>query len=780
MREIGGIWRSSFDSLHVYTDEYMKLAKAQEKFKSINLTPAENAKAFDAVKKTVGEVKGLRLDEMTETITDLHTAFGDLEHAIGNLAVAGKYRFAFETLFGDKFNSQQIEEQIQNAFKYLEVTGAVAKGEEEMNRRFNAMAQITAATGGRVTPADMLQVARRGGPAVQGLSVQGMRNLATLVPELGGEGAGTALMSMYQALIGGVMKQSAAAEFVRLGLVDPKKIEYGKAQKIKKLLPGANKLGALMQEDPLKAADELIKAMQKPLKGKAIDTANADKVREELAILFGNRTAQKMMSILTTQRGQVVKEARIAEQAKEIQQLYDQALDSPMGKMKQFENAWANLQAEIGGPMVKSLTDIAKAAMPVVQFLAQHPKLTLWTLLLTKLGSAAAQTAGILKMYGVLNLFGGSTSSIGRGIAQGATGALTKAEAEAMLFGSRAGAAAAGSSLGVTIGGGIVAGVALAGIGMAISAGMQDSEAREEAAAAGEALGKLFAARFKAELKGVNALKEFDKQAAPEIAKNILNELQVGKVANDPISAFFGAKGTPFGELQMALREYSVAQGVDKESTASYIKSKLYASGIASPEVLSQFLQQASERLQKAGFGELYAPLQKLAAETFPQFEAIKNQEAEATKAAMLGVRGLGDAALVASGSLRGIGSPFSLPLVGGMPAAVGKTGGLFPKREFNLPSKASGGRVLGDGFVKVHAGEDIVPANVTKKFQANLNQRTNAKDFHVHVHNHIGGEVGADTIAKIEAATRRAVMQSKNEILGMISENFRDRLLAT
>jgi hypothetical protein len=195
MRDVGFIWRSSFSSLRVYTDEYMKLAKAQGKFKAINLSDAENAEAFAAVKKTVNELKGLRLDETTESITDLHGAFGDLHHAIDMLPMASKFRFAFNTLFGDKFTPQQLEEQIQNAMKYLEVTGAVAQRQAEMERRFNAMAQITAATGGRVTPADMLQAARRGGPAAQGLSLQGMRNMATLIPELGGEGTGTALMS---------------------------------------------------------------------------------------------------------------------------------------------------------------------------------------------------------------------------------------------------------------------------------------------------------------------------------------------------------------------------------------------------------------------------------------------------------------------------------------------------------------------------------------------------------------------------------------------------------
>jgi hypothetical protein len=111
------------------------------------------------------------------------------------------------------------------------------------------------------------------------------------------------------------MKQSAAAEFMRLGLVDPAKVEYGKAQRIKKLMPGANKLGALMQEDPLKAADALMEAMRKPLKGKPIDTNNADKVREELA---------------------KVKEAQMSETAGQALQRLGFAADSAAGRMNLF------------------------------------------------------------------------------------------------------------------------------------------------------------------------------------------------------------------------------------------------------------------------------------------------------------------------------------------------------------------------------------------------------------------------------------------------------------
>jgi len=401
------MWREQAESLRVYTEEAMRLNQAQQKFKAIGLSPEENERAFKAVKQTVNTIKGLRSADVMETLTDVHTALGDLEHAIEALPAAAKFRFGFQTIFGEKFSAEELESQIQNAMKYLEVTGSVAKGRVDMEHRFNVIAQMMAATGGRVRPSELLTMARRGGPALQGLSVEGLRNLSAAVQELGGSGTGTSLMSLYQAIIAGVMKQSAATEFQRLGLLDPKKIEFGRAQRIKRLMPGANKLGALLMEDPLKAADVLMEAMRKPLKGAPIDTSNANKVREEMAILFGNRTAQRLMSILTTQRNQVVKEANLSAGAKDIEQLYAQALETPMGKAQQFEAALANLRAEVGGPLLTSLTSLSQAVLPFVKLMGEHPKVTLFGLALFKFASfamyasAAAQSSGLTRMFGI-------------------------------------------------------------------------------------------------------------------------------------------------------------------------------------------------------------------------------------------------------------------------------------------------------------------------------------------------------------------------------------------
>jgi hypothetical protein len=407
-REIGDVWRRQADGLREYADATLDLARAQAKFQAINLSPQDNAKAFAVVNETVKNVRGVTLTGATKLITDLHTATGSLEHAVESLPIASKYQFAYESLYGDKFSSDQIENQIQNAFKYLEMTGKVAQGREAMERSFNVMAQMGAATGGRVNAEEMLLMARRGGASVRGLSDVGLRNTSALIQEFGGAGAGQSMMSVYQALVGGHMQQPAMAEFQRLGFLDKKRVEFNKSGIIKRVLPGGNALGEMFMEDPLKAADALMDAMHRKGITRATD------IRNELAVLFSNRNANKFVDTLITQRPQIVKESNLAAGAKDIEGLNKQALDSPLGKIKQFEAELTDFKAKVGLPIIEVATKVGTALMPIGEFFSQHEGIARFTgeMFIAQKGlSGILGTATTLNQSGLLGFF----SNTGRG-----------------------------------------------------------------------------------------------------------------------------------------------------------------------------------------------------------------------------------------------------------------------------------------------------------------------------------------------------------------------------
>lgn len=411
-RQIGDTWKREYDSLKTYTDETKKLYLAQAKFKLINLSPEENKKAFDAVTKSVREMGLTTRAEGIESLTDLHNVFGDLGTAIEALPIASKYRFGMETLFGDKYSSNQLTEQIQNTFKFLELTGKVGKGRKEMEQWFEVMTRITASTGGRLAGADFLNMGKTGGTAVQNLSPKGLVNMSTIMQELGGDRTGTSMMSLYQSLVGGVMKQSSAERFDHFGLLDRSKIEYGKAQQIKKVLPGANRLGDPLMDDPLQAADILRNAM----KSKGVNTDDSKEVNKELALLFGNRNAQRLMSILINQRGQVLKEAGLVDNAKGAEGMFNLASEDELGKIKKYEKALIEFKTEAGIPLIQIGSQLASSLMPVMKFFGDHPTLTQWTMAAIVGGKALkgiAETASIVSSSGLPSFFSRTTEAAG-------------------------------------------------------------------------------------------------------------------------------------------------------------------------------------------------------------------------------------------------------------------------------------------------------------------------------------------------------------------------------
>ena len=409
--QIKNVWKDNIDSLREYTDETKKLYLAQAKFKLINLSPEENKKAFDAVDEVVRKFGTVTRTEGIETLTDLHTALGSLPHAIEALPAAAKYRFSMETLYGDKLGSDQIEHQIQSMVRFLELTGKTTKGAEEMNKAFNVMTQISSATGGRVTPDDFFAMGQTGKTSVQNLTPEGMRNLSAIIQSFGSGATGTALMSLSQSLVGGVMKQPSAEEFARLGLVDKSKIEYNNAGRIKHLLPGANKLGDLMMTDPLSAADILRDAMQKH----GIKTEDPKEIDKELYLLFQNRNANALMSFLINKRSQVTKESGLAQNAQGNDKMYE-AMDKQLKDLKKYENALTDFKTQAGIPLIQMFGKLAESATPILKFFAEHENITKWTLYALgawKVLKGISETASILKTAKIGSIFSDMTSETG-------------------------------------------------------------------------------------------------------------------------------------------------------------------------------------------------------------------------------------------------------------------------------------------------------------------------------------------------------------------------------
>lgn len=406
------VWREQIDSLKQYTDEATRALRVQERFKLINLSEADNQKAFASVRQNTKNVRGISLADSQELFTSIFNALGNVDQAIQALPMASKYKVASNALYGDIYSPEEINNQIQRGFKFLELTGAT-KDRASMEARFDTLTKIANSTGGEVTMAKLLALSKQAAPAVQGLSEKGIFNITSVVDEMGGDRTGTALSALYRAWVGGIMPQHVAKRYQDLGLVDPNKVEYNQSGLLKRIQPGGNVLGDLMLKDPLAAADRLVEAIKADAAKKGIDVSTPELLNRQMRGMFGTETQFRLANSLINNRAQVEKESSRAENSKGAIATYD-SMDERLKQMEEYKAALVNFKTEAGIPLIKAMSQLAQAATPLLQFFGEHPEVTkyaLAALLVGKAVSGIAQTASIFSGSGLLSFFRNSQTS---------------------------------------------------------------------------------------------------------------------------------------------------------------------------------------------------------------------------------------------------------------------------------------------------------------------------------------------------------------------------------
>ena len=343
---------------------------------------------------------------MTEGFLDLYGALGDVNQAARALPSAAKYMTNFRAFFGDQFGREGANEELRATFKALEYSGYTQRGEGEMDKMMQEYIRITASTGGRVTPSEILTMLRRGKKATRGLSVEGLRNVSSLIEDYSAPTTGTALMSLYQNLVSGQVSNPAAAQFAKYGLIKPGGMVFSKAGLPKRIKPGGNILGGLLQEDPMKAATVLLEHLRKG----GVDVNDDKKLAQEMSVMFPNRNAFSIMDSFITQRKQIEKEAaRMGVSADTYQQSKLLSIDPELKKLAQLEEYNAqmeNFKVAIGQNLLPVVTNLMGVLTPISQFFNEFPtvsKYASYLLLASKAGSGLLQTFSIYKQSSTLN-----------------------------------------------------------------------------------------------------------------------------------------------------------------------------------------------------------------------------------------------------------------------------------------------------------------------------------------------------------------------------------------
>ena len=330
-------------------DAGRELVHQQALMRSAGMSSAEIAAATAKSWQVTRDVMGSKVDENAKAVRELRMVFGDTNEAIANLPMFTQAQRIVRSLLGN-----EKADQVFDLAKAEEIKG-VSMDPEHFAKLADAATRAAVASGGRVTFADFLSAAKFGRTATQGWDDDFWGSvLPVLMQEMkggggfgGASGPGNALMTAFSAVVGGTMSNKAANEFAKLNLVDPDKVIRTSTGSVKGVAPGGIAGSAEFQANPYQwTQDFLMPAL------KAAGITSPDAIREEVAHLFANRTAQQMITMFATQQARFAKERELIGGAQGLDAINNMEATDPTTKMAAFTDAWHNLMVALGGPMV--------------------------------------------------------------------------------------------------------------------------------------------------------------------------------------------------------------------------------------------------------------------------------------------------------------------------------------------------------------------------------------------------------------------------------------------
>jgi hypothetical protein len=205
-------------------------------------------------------------------------------------------------------------------------------------------AKVIAATHGMVNASTWFNLAQQGGPALMHMTEQGLMSMAIASQAMGGFRAGTALMSMFQQFIGGIVTPWRAENLHNLGLVGDYTVTRGGHIMWAK--------GALdtpfvqsLTTDPMQATKILMEHMD----AHGISDVNAQ--IKELFQLLQRSTSTREIADFLKNFSQIVQEKERIENALGVGGAVSlQNAEDLMQVEKNLGASWKNLMYAIAGP----------------------------------------------------------------------------------------------------------------------------------------------------------------------------------------------------------------------------------------------------------------------------------------------------------------------------------------------------------------------------------------------------------------------------------------------
>ena len=390
------------------------LVQQQYRMREAGFQTKEIAEATAAAWKLSADVAGRGVTENLTLIQGLANMLGEFgvnkTRLVGEATKAAPFAARYETVMGSL--GENAEGAGAEFMRFLELRGTLVNhktGEmataSDLDRAFRLGEAIAAATHGHgttVSARDLYQYQLQAGAAGATLSEEGLLHLAPLLGIMkggsGGQGSrvGTGAFQLTRQTMSGALNPHAIEWLMSLGMLDPSKIEHvGKgATAHYKMTPGALEGEQLMERDPVKWMWDVL---GKHMKDHGISGPDASAE----AILKSGFTATVSRLLAEGLRNEALlrKDFENENIALQVDQ-YKVAADSPITKMRDFQQAWNNLLTALGAPIVETaygmLDHITAALKWLTAVAVAHPEATKTILELT------AGLAGLAVVLGTL------------------------------------------------------------------------------------------------------------------------------------------------------------------------------------------------------------------------------------------------------------------------------------------------------------------------------------------------------------------------------------------
>jgi hypothetical protein len=395
---------------------------------------AAYAVAAKVPNKSAAELMKIQRELLPIAAAGAPDADGALAKMIEHLPEAARMDTLLANYLGEKPGFSERGHRMSQFYNALRAGELMGLTGDPLRGFVDEASKAMVAGGGRLNMEQIRQFVATAGSAAIGMDPNFiLKYLPELMIEQGGSKVGTMASTFMQSGAGRMTKR-ALEENMRLGLIDPSKLEFEKGR-LKRIGEGAWQNESDRYHNPAKwALETLAPALQK----QGIDPFSRGNPRlvRELAMLFSDRNAQKFMEQLLLHKNAM---QRFAERTDRARLDYErQRSTNPSIALEGLAGSWSTLRAALGDNSMMTaipiINGMASAMGGLAKSIAGHPEMAhAATGATLYLGGAAASLVALGAAARGVIWAGGGLMSIARGAAAVAAAAAPAGAALAAL-----------------------------------------------------------------------------------------------------------------------------------------------------------------------------------------------------------------------------------------------------------------------------------------------------------------------------------------------------------